>query len=317
MVKKIEDTRPAGEQKKFSLNVGEDMPLMEFLQLKLKDYSRSAIKSLISHRQLYLNGEVSLQRYDHPLHKGDRVDVRSFRGNRGHVLDHPKLKMVYEDDDIIVVEKKEGLLSVRGDNLAEETATHILNNYLRPLGRRSHIFVVHRLDRGTSGVMMFVKSKEVQDKMREDWTSFIKERTYIAVAEGVFEQKEGVIDSYLTEDGKQKMHSSDTDNGGQHAITHYKVLSQGKKYALVKLNLETGRKNQIRVHLESIGHPIAGDVKYGGHDSVAKRLCLHAETLRFSHPVTGRLMAFEIPTPEIFKRMTSTQVLRNDLTNRQ
>lgn len=284
-------------QKKFSIKVTEEAPLMEFLKSKLKDYSNTTLKSLLKHRQLMLNGSLSLTKHDHVLHKGDVVDVLSASQNGRGVLENPMLKILYEDSDIIVVEKKEGLLSVKNPNTTDESATHILNQYLRPLGRDHYVYAVHRLDRETSGVMMFAKKKEVQQMLRDDWKKYVVERTYIAIAEGVFDEKEGRIETYLTEDFKKVMHSSPVDNGGQLAITNYKVLQENKRYSLVKLNLETGRKNQIRVHLQSLGHSIVGDIKYGGKKSPYGRVCLHAETLRFKHPVTGKLMAFSVATP--------------------
>ncbi|NCC99186.1 MAG: RluA family pseudouridine synthase [Bacteroidia bacterium] len=294
----------SSNQKQFSLKVTEAKPLMEFLSLKLPDYSKTTLKSLLTHRQLFLNGEIMLVQHDYMLKPGDRIDIRSSKGERGHVLDHPSLKIIYEDDAILVVDKKEGLLSVRTEKDGFETASHLLNTYMRAYGRGSHIYVVHRLDRDTSGVMMFAKTKEVQEILRDNWNDLVQERTYIAVAEGVFEQAKGTIASYLTEDVQKKMHSSLKDNGGQYAVTHYEVVAANKKYSLLKLNLETGRKNQIRVHLQSIGHPVTGDTKYGGSNSPAKRLCLHAETLKFKHPVTKKLVAFEIPVPTSFLRLT-------------
>ncbi|MBO7368137.1 MAG: RluA family pseudouridine synthase, partial [Paludibacteraceae bacterium] len=285
------------EQKKFSVRVTEDAPLMEFLEKKLNGYSRNTIKALIKHRQLLLDGHTVLTRHDYPLKKGGVVDVLSSAQSVASGLNHPKLSIIYEDEHIIVVEKKEGLLSVKTPNTPEESATHLLNQYLRPQGRDHYIYVVHRLDRETSGVMMFAKSKEVQQTLRDNWKKFVTERSYVAIVDGVMEQQKGRIESYLTEDIKKVMHSSPVDNGGQLAITNYTVISTNGRESLVRLNLETGRKNQIRVQLQSIEHPVAGDVKYGSRNSRYGRLCLHAETLRFKHPVTGKPMAFSVPVP--------------------
>lgn len=285
------------EQKKFSVRVTEDTPLMEFLEKKLSGYSRNTIKALIKHRQLLLDGHTVLTRHDYPLKKGGVVDVLSSAQSVASGLNHPKLSIIFEDEHIIVVEKKEGLLSVKTPNTPEESATHLLNQYLRPQGRDHYIYVVHRLDRETSGVMMFAKSKEVQQTLRDNWKKYVTERSYVAIVDGVIEQKKGRIESYLTEDIKKVMHSSPVDNGGQLAITNYTVISTNGRESLVRLNLETGRKNQIRVQLQSIEHPVAGDVKYGSRNSRYGRLCLHAETLRFKHPVTGKPMAFSVPVP--------------------
>ena len=285
------------EQKKFSIRVDVDAPLMEFLEKKLSGYSRNTIKALIKHRQLLLDGHTVLTRHNYPLKKGGVVDVLSSAQSVASGLNHPKLSIIYEDEHIIVVEKKEGLLSVKTPNTPEESATHLLNQYLRPQGRDHYIYVVHRLDRETSGVMMFAKSKEVQQTLRDNWKKYVTERSYVAIVDGVIEQKKGRIESYLTEDIKKVMHSSPVDNGGQLAITNYTVIGTNGRESLVRLNLETGRKNQIRVQLQSIEHPVAGDVKYGSRNSRYGRLCLHAETLRFKHPVTGKPMAFSVPVP--------------------
>jgi len=285
------------KQKKFSIKVTEDAPLMEYLRKKLPDYSHTTLKQLFQHRQLMLNGTTLITAHNHLLKKGDIVDILSASQNGKGVLDNPMLKILFEDDDIIVVEKQAGLLSVKTPNTTDESATHILNRYLRPLGRDHYVYAVHRLDRETSGVMMFAKKKEIQQILRDDWKKYVVERTYIAIAEGIIEQKEGRIETYLKEDFKKVMHSSPTDNGGQLSITNYKVLRTNKRYSLVKLNLETGRKNQIRVHLQSIGHSVVGDIKYGGKKSMYGRVCLHAETLKFKHPVSGKLMAFSVATP--------------------
>lgn len=292
--------------KKFAVKVDEDCTLLDFLSRKLQGYSRNKIKSLMEHRLLSLSDGTLLQRHDTALKKGQVVEVHSARTRAGKVVDNPKLNIIYEDDFIIVVEKKEGLLSVRAPRQLEDSASHILNMYLRGRrGRNNHIFVVHRLDKETSGVMMFAKDRDTQLALRDNWRDMVKERSYIAVVAGVMEQGSGSIKSYLTEDIHQKMHSSEEDNGGQYAVTNYKVLQAGKRYSLLRLDLETGRKNQIRVHLESTGHPVAGDLKYSGGPCPLNRLCLHAQTLDFVHPVTRKRLRFEIPYPESFNRLVA------------
>lgn len=304
--KTLQKEESGQNQKKFCLNVSEDCALQEFLESKLAGYSRSKIKSLISHRLLTLADGTLLARHDAMLKKGQVVEVHSYRSKAGRVLEHPKLKILFEDEHIIVVEKKEGLLSVRSPRQLEESASHLLNRYVNE-GRRdnAHIFVVHRLDKETSGVMMFAKDKQTQIALRDNWRNAVKKRAYIAVVSGKMEDASGTVKSYLTEDVRQKMHSSPVDNGGQLAITHYKTLKTGDKYSLLELNLETGRKNQIRVQMQSIGHPVAGDIKYGAGSCFANRLCLHAESLVFVHPYTKETLTFEIPYPEIFNRMVN------------
>ncbi|MBP5259123.1 MAG: RluA family pseudouridine synthase [Paludibacteraceae bacterium] len=289
--------------KQFSVRVDEDGLLMEFLLRKLNGYSRTAVKSLLAHRQVWLNDAMVLSRHDDAVKKGDKISIRSSKGMMRQRLEHPLLKVVYEDDAVIVVDKGYGLLSVGTDKEKEKTAYHLLNMYMKQLGPKYRIFVVHRLDRDTSGLMVFAKTQEAQEKLQANWNDMVIERSYVAVVEGVVPDDEGVIKSYLTEDKQLRMHASDKDNGGQYAETHYEVMHRGKAYTMLKLDLATGRKNQIRVQLQSIGFPISGDKKYGGKTSPAKRLCLHAATLKFTHPVTGRPLSFTLPTPSAFQYM--------------
>jgi 23S rRNA pseudouridine1911/1915/1917 synthase len=212
-----------------------------------------------------------------------------------------------------VVEKKNGLLTVPyNPKSSEMTAYSILKEYVKKQSNRATIHVVHRLDRETSGVLVFAKSPELQEYMRTYWRQLVTKRTYVALVEGHLAEKEGTIISWLTEDAHTGMvYSSQTDNGGQKAITNYKVLKSttiGDGFhelpiSVVELNLETGRTNQIRVHMQSIGHPIMGDRKYGhGNEfSPVDRLCLHARVLEFIHPMTERKVRFETPVPREFR----------------
>ena len=283
--------------KQFGLKVIEPMPLMVFLTNKLNGYSRTSIKSVLSHRSVYVNNKAITQ-FDYELKAGDEVIIKSSRGRKE--LKNPKLKIIFEDDYLIVVEKKEGLLSIGTEKEKERTAYNILNEYMKEEDSRARIFLVHRLDKDTSGVMMFAKSFQVQKILQENWNEAILERTYTAVVDGKVENEEDTIVSYLTEDKQKRMHSSRHDAEGQRSVTAYKLIKSSENYSMLKLNLETGRKNQIRVHLQSIGHPIVGDKKYGGSYSPIGRMCLHAKSLSFTHPVTKEIMKFEMPVPKAF-----------------
>lgn len=282
--------------------------LLPFLMQELNGKSRTAIKSLLAHRQVSVNGAVQT-RHDTPLKAGDKVSVLSGKGNVE--LRHPKLRLVYEDEYLLVVEKKQGLLTVPARVGSQElTVFSILKAYVRKQNPRNNVYVVHRLDRETSGLLVFAKSVQLQEYMRSYWKELVTERTYVALAEGEFEKKEGTITTWLTEDKRNAVvYSSPVDDGGDKAVTHYKVLKDSHDAAdspclsLVELHLETGRTNQIRVHLASIGHPVVGDRKYGhGNDfSPADRLCLHARVLEFIHPATEQIVRFETPVPKEFK----------------
>ena len=212
--------------------------------------------------------------------------------------------VLYEDDYLIVVEKECGLLTVAAHpGATETTAFSILLDYVRRENRRNGIFVVHRLDRETSGLLVFSKKQDLQEYMRTYWRQIVTNRTYVAVANGIIEEDKNTIRSWLTEDPRSTMvYSSPTDNGGKLAITHYKVIrrSEEKNCSLVELHLETGRTNQIRVHLASIGHPVLSDRKYGLAEAPIDRLALHARILEFIHPVTEETLHFETPVPREF-----------------
>ncbi len=284
--------------------------LMPFLLAKLGGMTRTSVKQLLSQRRVTVNAGIQT-RHDTPVKPGDMVQINQGRGNVE--LRHPKLRVIYEDNALIVVEKKNGLLTVPyNPKSSEMTAYSILKDYVRKQSNRNTVHVVHRLDRETSGVLVFAKSAELQEYMRTYWKQLVTRRTYVALVEGHLEKKEGTITSWLTEDNQTAMvYSSDKDNGGQKAITNYKVLKattigegdQEMNISLVELNLETGRTNQIRVHMQSIGHPIIGDRKYGhGNEySPIDRLCLHARTLEFIHPMTEKKVRFDAPLPKEFK----------------
>ena len=209
------------------------------------------------------------------------------------------LHIVWEDDDLIVVNKKNGLLSVSSDRVKERTAYHLLSDYVKKNDPRSKIFVLHRLDRDTSGLMMFAKNQRVQKALQSNWNSAITERTYVAVVEGRPEKDSDLIVSNLIENTKMQVYVT-AEGEGKEAITRYRVLHSNGHYSLLELDLETGRKNQIRVQMESIGHPIAGDYKYGAETDPAGRLMLHARRLYFIHPETGEEMRFETRIPDAF-----------------
>lgn len=284
--------------KETRLKVTETTELMTFLLAKMGGMSRNSIKSLLSHRQVMVNEKITTQ-FNLALQAGDLVTISNTRGNTE--LSHPKLKIIFEDQYLIVVEKKEGLLTVTTGKSDETTAFSILKNHLRRSSPENKIYVVHRLDRETSGIIMFAKSREIQLALQENWHRVITKRVYVALVEGKVAKEKDTITTWLTENEKSlKIHSSLTDNGGQQAITHYKVVKSNEKYSLLEIELETGRKNQIRVHMQSIGHPIVGDKKYGSDSVIIGRLGLHARILAFIHPMSLENISFETPVPRNF-----------------
>ncbi len=208
------------------------------------------------------------------------------------------IKILYEDGEIIVIDKSSGLLSVKANYETEKTAHHLLIRYIRKGNPKAkdNLFVVHRLDRETSGVMIFAKSFEIREKFAAQWKNV--EKKYIAVVHGNLKEKSGVIKSYLAEVDDYKMQSVTNPQEGKLAVTKYKVIKESNKYSLLEIDLLTGKKNQIRVHLSENGHPIVGDKKY--KKGAKGRLALHAFSIRFNHPFHHGEMTFEAEIPEYF-----------------
>lgn len=285
--------------KKQEYTVAEPRELLEFLMEKMPDSSRTKVKELLAHN-VYVDGRRTSQ-YNYPLQKGMRVSVEkaSFQDR----LRPRELDIVYEDQHLLVVNKHEGLLSYsKFPN--DKTVISVLNQYLEASHQRCHAHIVHRLDRDTSGLMVVSKSKEVSQRFEEDWKGLVFDRRYIAVAWGQIEPRRGEMKSWFT-DGEYCVLSSPTDNGGKLAVTHYEVRQTSRRYSLVELKLDTGRRNQIRVHLRDLKHPVVHDPMYGYKDDISpvNRLCLHAFRLCFTHPVTGRRLKFETPYPAPFLKL--------------
>lgn len=279
--------------------------LLEFMFEKLADRSRTDVREMLKSGRVVVSG-IGTTAFDYALKPGDEVRILPKQKLPKGSFSNKYLNILYEDNDVIVVNKREGLLSVGTDKDKENTAYHFINQHVRRQGRGKHIFVVHRLDRKTSGVMMFAKSLRARDMLRNDWNNMVVERSYYAVVEGIPPKKRDTIKSYLTEDKMLKIHSSWINNGGDFAVTTYEVLKSNDKFSLVKLNLDTGRKNQIRVHMSEIGCPVAGDAKYEAKTDPIRRVCLHAATLAFRHPSTGKIMKFEVPVPAGFYKVVSS-----------
>lgn len=281
--------------------VTEEYELMEFLQVKLPDKSRNGIKALLKHGQISIDNQVVSQ-FNYPLKIGQQVKV-TWTKPAAENCRAQKVNIIFEDQHLIVVDKQAGLLSIATGREQEQTAYSILSAHVKRENPDNKIFVVHRLDRDTSGVMMFAKSENVQQLLQSDWKRVVVERSYICVVEGLVRQAQGTITSWLKESKTLVMYSSRNPDSGQKAVTHYQVLKQTKSYSLLEVKLETGRKNQIRVHMHDLGHSIIGDKKYGAKTNPVKRLGLHAKVLAFYHPITGERLRYESPVPQEFLRL--------------
>lgn len=281
-----------------TFNVVNEAILIDFIMEKMHGISRNRAKALIVNRVVLVNNAITT----HPLTElKPGAVVQLDRSKHKHAFHSKDLDIVYEDPYLLVIDKHPGLLSM-SNNTRQLTAQTVLNRYLEKGGGRNTSHIVHRLDRDTSGLMVYAKDVQTQQTFVDGWQELVSDRRYIALVEGVFEKPQGCVRSWLTEDKRFITHSSPTDNGGKYAVTHYNVLTSSNGYSLVECVLETGRKNQIRVHMAELGHPVVGDAKYGSKNDPMRRLGLHAYMLCFTHPVTGKRLRFETPVPACFEK---------------
>ncbi len=280
--------------------------LMPFLMKSLNGKSRNNIKSMMTRGDIRVNGKVK-KRFDVTLRAGDVVTIEENKPDFFQV--HPDLNLLYEDDDLIVIAKPEGLLSVATEKVKDNTAYHHVTDYVKLKNRQNRVFIVHRLDRDTSGILVFAKNQSMKFALQERWNELVTLRGYTAVVEGPMEKQTDTITSYLRQTKSHFVFSAKKDGDGQKAVTCYEVLAQNEQCALLSIQLQTGRKNQIRVHLSEAGHPIVGDKKYGATTNPLKRLCLHAGQLDFCHPVTGKEFSFTVPMPKKFRALVKQKPL--------
>jgi 23S rRNA pseudouridine1911/1915/1917 synthase len=302
--------------------------LLQYLFEILPGQSRTSVKNLLSKGQVLVNGEGQTA-FDLPLKKGDTITIlpkgisiaRAIKSDAKDEVLKAGVKILFEDENYIVVDKPSGMLTV-ATGKEKKTLYALLNAYIKVNARMQRkedllsgktpdrsttkIWIVHRLDKGTSGALVFAKNERAKDILQSKWKDLVAERKYVAWLEGKLEKESGAIQSWLVENPKSlKMNSYDTEvKDGQLAITHYRVLSYSRHYTQVEFSLETGRKNQIRVHAASLGHPVAGDDKYGAETDPIKRLALHAATLVFRNPFSNKMVRCSSPLPESFERFT-------------
>ena len=292
--------RQRGQRMSTQHAVTEPGELMAFLIAQLPGKNRNNIKSLLGNKQILIDGKVYTQ-FNHPVLPGQVVTVAANRAPE--ISQYRGLTILFDDQYLIVINKQAGLLSMSTNRERDRTAYGILSDYVKKVDPNNMVFIIHRLDRETSGVMMYAKSEKVQRLMQESWNDTTKERTYVALVEGIPDPPTGTVSSYLHESKALIVYSSQNPDSGRLSVTNYAVRKAGENYALLELELETGRKNQIRVHMQDIGYPIAGDSKYGAATNPIGRLGLHAERLAFEHPITGERMQFDAPVPKLFLAM--------------
>ena len=287
---------PRNDDKAVVREVMQPDKLLNFVMNCLDGISRNKAKSILAHGGVTVDGRTQTH-VDFPLEPGSVVQIR--RHAKPSFVANPHYDIVYEDQWIVVVDKQQGVLSmpVGAGSLNMKT---MLDRHFAETRQRCTAHVVHRLDARTSGLMVYAKSVDVQQRMTEDWHATIIDRRYVAVVEGVMEQPQGKVESWLHDTDSMVVVSSPVDDGGKWAATEWELVEQARERSLLFLHLLTGRKNQIRVHMADIGHPVVGDGKYGHQDDPGTRMCLHAFRLAFHHPVTGEPLCFETPIPRYF-----------------
>lgn len=280
--------------KQFS--VKKRIELLPFLLETFANQSRNSVKSLLSSHRISVNG-APISQFNFKLYPDDEVIVTSSPIRK---KTRSNLPILYEDSEFIVINKPSGLLSIASDKEKGSTAYRMLSDYVQQKDKHNRIFVVHRIDEDTSGVLIMAKNPTIQKQMQDHWNELVTKRGYFAIVEGKMDEPSGTVKSYLKKNAQNLMYSSKKAGDGQLSITHYKVIKEKDNYSLLDINIDTGRKNQIRVHMGDLGHYVIGDDKYGEPSNPIKRLGLHAYCLEFKHPVSGKIMKFNAPIPKEF-----------------
>lgn len=283
--------------------VNESIELLPFLLHVMESRSRNSVKSILTRGQVSVDDDATTK-HNYHLQPGQTVAILKNKV-AAKVNKVTGFSIIHEDKDIIVINKEAGLLSIASASEKDLTAHNQLMDYVRVEHPRNRVFIVHRLDRDTSGVMVFAKNEIVKRKLQDNWKTIVKERTYMALVEGTVKKPKGTITSWLKESSTLVVYSSPKEGDGLRAVTHYETVQSNATFSLLKVNLETGRKNQIRVHMEDIGHPVVGDKKYGSNTNVIGRLGLHASVLAFEHPKSGKLLRFEADVPDAFLKKSN------------
>lgn len=279
--------------------VDEPSTLLPFLLSHVKGKSRNNVKSLLSRRLVAVDG-VPVSQFDAPLAPGQRVSILPSSAPRADALPFP---ILYEDERLIVVNKPAKLLSVANEKEKVRTAYHMVTDYVKSKRVDDRIYVIHRLDRDTSGVLMFARDPETKELFQAHWNDMVTRRGYLAVVEGVPKPDRDTIRSFLVETDTHLVFSGQPGPNAREAVTNYQVVKAGNGYALLDISIDTGRKNQIRVHMKERGCPVAGDKQYGARTNPIGRLCLHANELSFVHPATGQAVTFKAKMPRDFNRV--------------
>lgn len=293
--------RIVNEQELEKYEVKTNQRLIDFLRETFPNKSRNNIKTLLSKKVVLIDG-APISQFDFEVCKGDIVQISPFSVNATKQKTS-KLKILFEDENYLVINKPAGLLSVASDKEKTITAYRLCMDYVRMKNTHNRIYVTHRIDKETSGVLMFTKNEALRNTLQDSWNDTVVDREYIALIEGQMDKDQGTIISYLRQSKTNLMYSAHNKNDGQKAVTKYKCLKKNGKYSLLDVHIETGRKNQIRVHFSEHGHPIVGDEKYFSSLSPIGRLGLHAKKLVLKNPLDNNILTFVAKEDPIFERV--------------
>lgn len=285
------------KEKKKSIEVSIESTLFEILSSNLRDISNKKIKSYLKYKMVEVDGIITTN--GSTIVKPGSLVIIYFTKKILPVYD---LRIIYEDKDLIAIDKPSGLLSISNSKEKELTAFRLVSDYVKTQNKNSKIFVVHRLDQGTSGVLLFSKNLKLKEKLQKNWGDLVLKREYVAVLEGETPPR-GTIKNYLTMNHFQIVHSTKDTEKGHFAITHYKTIKYKNKRSLVEVNIDTGRRNQIRAHMSEAGNPVVGDKKYGAKTNPINRIALHASKLYLIDPRTSQVLEFKSPVPKELKRL--------------
>jgi len=284
------------KERKQTFTVNKELNLLDAIYEFKKDLSKKSIKNYIKNKMVKVNDKI-ITNSSYMLNINDIVEICYEK----RIIPKYDIDILYEDEYLIAINKPCGLLSISNDKEKDITAYRMISDYVKENNRKNYIFVVHRLDQETSGVLIFCKNEKIRDKMQENWNNIVKKRGYIAIVDGKMNGS-GTIHTFLTEDKRQFVYSSK--NGmGKEAITHYSVIKNNNNYSMLQVFIDTGRRNQIRVHLSERGYPIVGDKKYRCKSNPIKRLCLHANMLEFIHPVSKKVLSIKCDVPLEFNKL--------------
>ncbi|HET8860187.1 RluA family pseudouridine synthase [Marivirga sp.] len=282
--------------------IQKDDELLKHLITTYPNKKKPLLKQVMSGGQIRINGDVITQ-FNHPLKKGDEIQINWSKPSKKVKLQ--KLNILYEDQDLIVIEKEAGLLSVASLKEKKKNAVQILKEHMEAIDPRIKVYIIHRLEREASGILLFAKSQKIQELLQNSWEEYVIDRKYIAIVEGKIKEKSHTLRNYLRSNKNNQVFIVNTPENATEAITHFKLLKQTNAYSMLEFKLETGFKNQIRVQMAHYGYPVTGDKKYTASKNPLGRVALHANLMELKHPISGEHLKFELVPPSNFRNLVS------------